>query len=153
MKDVVVVDLDGTLYDSTNREPLAETKQWEEFHRRSIEDPPNMAVLQTLYALDALGPEITIIACTGRNDAHRKITDDWLMKHEVPVQEVLMRPEGNFASDAEIKVALLEEWIGENRPGLALVEAVLLVLEDRDKMVEAWRDLGLDCWQVKHGGY
>jgi Ca2+-transporting ATPase len=32
-------------------------------------------------------------------------------------------------------------------------EKVLVVLEDRDRVVEAFREMGLPCWQVQAGGY
>ena len=35
----------------------------------------------------------------------------------------------------------------------AWIEEVLVILEDRDRVVEEWRNLGFNCWQVRAGGY
>jgi FMN phosphatase YigB (HAD superfamily) len=150
MKPVVVVDLDGTLYDSSARQHLAQAGEWEAFHDASIKDPPNQSVLDFLNYLPAT---IKIIGCTGRNDRHRLTTDNWMLKHGVPVDEVLMRPAEDFSSDTLIKPQLLLEWAEEEYPSQPLEELVWVVLEDRDKMVEMWRSMGLDCWQVNAGVY
>lgn len=149
-KPVVVVDLDGTLYDSSARQHLAQAGQWEEFHAASADDPPNLAVLDLLYCLP---PNTVIVVCTGRNEAHRIITEQWLMKYGVPVDAVLMRPEGDYTSDVLIKPRLLADWASENYGDRPLDELVWFVLDDRDKMVSMWRDMGLHCWQVNEGVY
>lgn len=150
MKPVVVVDLDGTLYDSSARQHLAMNGEWEAFHAASCDDPPNEAVLDVLSALP---PQTKIIACTGRNEGHRKITEDWMIKHCVPVDAVLMRPEHDYSSDAVLKPQMLAEWAAEEFPMTALTDLVWFVLDDRDKVVDAWRAMGLPCWQVNQGVY
>lgn len=149
-KPVVVVDLDGTLYDSTARQHLVAAGQWEEYHRASEDDPPNRPVLELLQLLP---PHTVVVACTGRNEAHRSITESWLMRHGAPVDHLLMRPDDNYTSDAVVKPQLLAAWAEEHFPGQALQELVWAVLEDRDKMVEMWRDMGLPCWQVNSGSF
>lgn len=150
MKPVVIVDLDGTLYDSSARQHLAQNQDWEAFHEASADDPPNEAVLDVLSALP---PQTMIIACTGRNEGHRKITEDWMIKHCVPVDEILMRPQFDFRSDAVLKPQMMIEWAEAHCPGKTLQELVWFVLDDRDKVVEAWRAMGLPCWQVNEGVY
>lgn len=152
-KRYVVVDIDGTLSDSSAREHLAANKQWDEFHAAAKDDKPNEAVLEAVHAFEGAGFEV--IACTGRPEKYRPMTYRWLEEHEIEINTVLMRPNDNYDSDTAIKPQLLwkhlHEAFGVNTG--VVRQSVLVVLEDRDKMVETWRGLGLNCWQVKHGGY
>jgi hypothetical protein len=61
-----------------------------------------------------------------------------------------MRPEGNRESDYLVKLQLVDEFFGNRETAL---NSVLLVLDDRDKVVEAFRDAGFRCWQVQSGSY
>jgi len=144
---VIVVDLDGTLYNSSQRNHLAQAGQWDEFHKASANDDPYNDVLNLINQMSEMH---NIIGCTGRTNAHRQITFDWLMDHGVSMDHLLMRPDNNFESDTIIKPKLLEEFLEKNNLSK---ESVLFILEDRDKMVERWRDLGYNCWQVRPGGY
>jgi FMN phosphatase YigB (HAD superfamily) len=147
-KRLIICDLDGTLYDSTQRSQLAQNGQWDLFHEASSQDPPNDDVLKALYALD--NGENEIIAITGRNEKFRPITLKWFDKYHVPIETLLMRPDNDFRSDKELKIGLLEDWldcIGRDKSEL------LFALEDRDKMVDAWREYGIPCWQVRVGAY
>lgn len=150
MRKVLVVDLDGTLCDCGHREHWARAGEWDNFHSELSNDKPNEAVREVLYAWDAMGQDHEVIAITGRNERYSLMTEEWLEKNLIPLDVVLMRPDNNFQSDSELKPALLSEWL--EREGL-LQENVAFILEDRDKVVEAWRNFGYKCWQVAHGGY
>ena len=148
---IVVVDLDGTLCDSGHREHLARAKQWDEFHSLLCDDEPHedvLKLLRTLASGDAESP--LIVGLTGRNDRYRPSTLHWLMKHNVPLDDLLMRPDTNFKPDHEMKPEILDQWLSENGHTHS---DVWFILEDRDKVVEAWRNLGHNCWQCRPGGY
>lgn len=149
-KDTIVVDLDGTLCNSAHREHLARAGQWDEFHALLKDDEPWPDVKKMIEVISVAG--FTVIGLTGRNERWRKETDAWLMKHKVGIDELLMRPDDCYESDTVIKPRLLTELFEDAGFGAAL-ENVLLILEDRDKMVEEWRNLGFSCWQCRAGGY
>ena len=151
----IVIDLDGTLCNSAHREHHAQNKDWDAFHGALSEDEPHRDV-RGLITMLAHGPEL--IGCTGRNERYRIETERWLTDWGIMLDRVLMRPDHDFRSDVEVKLALLEDWHEEERAmigqdGLRLQDRVLFVLEDRDKMVEAWRNAGFNCWQVRAGAY
>lgn len=175
----VIVDLDGTLSNSAHRDHLAVAKEWDEFHSLLGEDEPHKDVLQLVNALNlGLWPhmDLEVVALTGRNEKYRKATEQWLLKHNVAVDHLLMRPDYDWRSDHDLKPQLLVDfingpdgpvWSGDapNDKGVeqfgeaidrALQKArsqVWFILEDRDKVVEAWRNLGFRCWQTQPGGY
>jgi hypothetical protein len=61
-----------------------------------------------------------------------------------------MRPDDDFTDDKTLKIQLLERYFGSRE---AMKRDILFILEDRDRMVSAWRELGLPCWQVRPGAY
>ena len=143
-----VIDMDGTLCNAKHREHLAQAKCWDEFHAGLADDEPNQDVLYFLQML--MKQEHSFIFLTGRNEAYRNQTVQWLIKHDVYADDLLMRPDGNFQPDAEIKPYLLRQWLDYAGSDST---SVVAILEDRDKMVECWRNLGYACWQVRVSGY
>jgi len=151
----IVVDLDGTLCNTTHREHLI--GQWDEFNAGCKDDVshPDVSWLVKFLCDLNLG-DLELIGCSGRSEEHRTATERWLMDNDLFLDFVLMRPAFDFRSDAEVKVQLLQDWhdsTEEAEAGLTLQDRVLFVLEDRDKVVEAWRNLGLNCWQVREGAF
>jgi len=140
---IVVIDLDGTLCNSKHREHLAVAGQWDEFHSMLGDDEPwadTKGLLDILY-----GAGIGVVGLTGRNEKFRNSTLDWLTKNDIWLDELMMRPDNNYMPDHELKPKMLEDKHEK--------DDILFILEDRDKVVEAWRNLGYNCWQVRPGGY
>ena len=148
MKDTIVVDLDGTLCNSAHRDSFAQTGQWEEFHCRLSDDECHIDVREVINVFSGCG--FTIIAVTGRNEKYRHDTFAWLAKHDVAIDVLCMRPDDNRDPDTVIKPKLLIEQFESEA---FAKDGVLFILDDRDKVVEAWRNLGFRCWQVQPGGY
>lgn len=150
---IVVVDLDGTLSDHSRRVHLVGNKDWPAYHEGLEDDRVHGDVAFALAAFAAAGARI--IVCTGRPEHYRLGTEFWLLKHKIPAEAVLMRRSGDSGSDAEIKLKLLEQWRADDfaRSGAVYSDQEIIVLDDRDKVVEAWRNAGLTCWQVRAGDY
>lgn len=143
----VVIDLDGTLCDCVHRQHHAQQSQWDEFHAKLVDDEPYWDVQ---WFLKKLPERLQVLAVTGRNEAYRQMTYDWLDKHSIVIDDVLMRPDRDFRTDDVLKPQLLEDHFGSKD---LVIDNVAFVLDDRDKVVEAWRNYGLPCWQVRPGGY
>jgi hypothetical protein len=157
MKRAIVVDLDGTLCNSGHREHLAVNKEWDQFHSALADDKPHgdVAWLIGVLSCACLSGEIEIIACTGRPEKYRAITERWLSGFGILFDEVLMRPDDDWLSDTVLKPQLVMEWHDRQEDAAhgTAQERVLFVLDDRDRVVEAWRGHGFNCWQVRLGGY
>lgn len=150
----VVFDIDGTLSDSRARDHLARSKDWDGFHALMMEDPPH-GDAATLARWLSAREDVEIIGCTGRSEVYRHQTTSWLRQNKIPLDKVLMRPRFDFRPDVEVKPELLRDWHRSTDPAtnMTVQQRVAFILDDRDKMVEAWRELGFNCWQVRHGGY
>lgn len=145
-KQIIVVDLDGTLCNSGHREHLARAGLWDNFHSLLGGDTPwpDVAGLIDILAQQ----QYTIVGLTGRNEKYRNATLEWLTKNDIWIDTLLMRPDDNYQSDHVLKPQMLLDYLNANPD-----EGVWFVLEDRDKVVEAWRNEGYNCWQVRPGGY
>jgi hypothetical protein len=146
----LVIDLDGTLCDCSHRVHWAQAKQWEEFDAGIPEDQVNETV--RWLCLQALECDTGVILCTGRDERNRAATLKWLHANGCAEfsDTLLMRPKDDWSPDDQLKPNLLFEHFGSQERAL---EQVLCILDDRDKVVEAWRNLGFKCWQVQAGSY
>lgn len=150
----VVIDLDGTLCDSSHRDHWAQSGEWDEFHSRCSEDEPHEDVLWLVDLLSAF-PQHEVIGCTGRNEAWRGATERWLLEKGAALDQVLMRPDHDYRPDHQLKIEMLKDWHNATEPATnrRAQDRVAFILEDRDKVVQAWRDAGFNCWQVRPGNF
>ena len=153
MNNTVIIDLDGTLCNSAHREHHSRNGDWDAFHAGLWEDEAHEDVLMVVRALEFMN--VDVVACTGRPEQHRVMTERWLIEKCVPIEQVLMRPEFDFRQDATVKMEQVELWHEDTRRDYAgtVQERVAFILEDRDRMVEAWRSAGFNCWQVRQGTF
>ena len=103
------------------------------------------------------GYKIIIFSC--RNDRSYHTTDSWLKQHQIPFDLLVLRPDkfkdssspvanGNPATlsmrvmpDEILKKKMLDTFVDIND--------VFCVFDDRKKVVDMWRDLGLTCFEVE----
>ena len=142
-KDVVVVDLDGTLaLDGHRSHYLNRTpRDWTKYFAACGDDAPNLPIIELVSALYEANFHIHIVS--GRSDEVRDTTLDWLSKHEVPFEILKMRPKDNRVDDHKLKLEMVS----------AYKDRILLVLEDRQRVVDMWRANGLTCLQVAPGNF
>ena len=149
MSKWVIFDLDGTLADIEDRRQLC-TKEngkmdWDKFFNpENIKlDKPNQPVIQMAQALAETGHMIAIFS--GRSKGTQLTTKSWLVKHKVPFHILKMRPERNFIPDEQLKL----EWLND----MDWKDDVECVFDDRQKVVDMWREIGLTCMQVAPGNF
>ena len=168
MKKTVIFDLDGTLANIDARRDKALKPNgkldWEIFAApQSILDldKPNLPVIKMAQMFKADGFKIVIFS--GRNDRSFHTTKEWLEKFDVPFDLLVLRPDkfqsdswpianGNpatkamrFMPDEILKKEMLDTFVD--------IDDVFLVVDDRDKVVKMWRDLGLNTFQVAPGDF
>ncbi len=134
--ECIVVDLDGTLALFKNKRSPYE----QEFCN---EDDLNGPVAQLVYSM---GYNYPIVLCSGRSDKYRPQTEEFLQKNGVLYDYLFMREEGDTRKDVVVK---REIYFREIAPRYR----VLFCLDDRDCIVEMWRQLGIDCFQVNWGNF
>ena len=140
MMRTVACDLDGTLADIRHRVRWAQTQDWDRFHKEARHDPVIEPVARLIRSLER--DDWQIILMTGRSESMREATVNWLLLANVPYDQLRMRPEGNTDHDADLKLRWAQDYM-----------SLQLVLEDRDKVVAAWRAAGYLCLQTAPGAY
>lgn len=88
----------------------------------------------------------------GRPERYRAVTYDWLERHDLRsvIDGLLMRPDGERMQDGELKLRLLDGYFGSRSRAL---RRVAFILEDRERVVTAYRGAGFRCWQVQPGAF
>lgn len=151
LPDCILVDIDGTVAKMTGRSPFD--------YSRVLEDDvhENIAwLIRTIYyshvpRCDGEAP-VDIIFMSGRDDTCRVDTERWLDMHDIPYDRLIMRPadfkdaNGNKAPDYQVKYHLFNEHIRGKYN-------VRVVFDDRQQVVDMWRQLGLNCAQVAEGEF
>ena len=151
----VIFDLDGTLADIEARRKLA-TKptgkmDWDIFFAPQLIalDSPNTPVIETAKAL---AEKYNIAIFSGRSKATKAVTMDWLDKHGVSFNILKMRPTSHpwkFMPDDKLK----QHWLDDLFPIDSKRHDIVCVFDDRQKVVDMWRDNGLTCMQVAPGNF
>ena len=131
----IIVDLDGTLVNMGDRSPYDCSDL--------SEDTPNKNVLGLVERFRSTHK---IIVVTGRDGQWEPQTRQWLVDNEIDYDDFFMRPAGDSRRDTVVKKEIFENH-------LYGTYNVSFVLEDRERVVEMYRELGLTCWQVSYGAY
>lgn len=131
----IIVDIDDTLAHMKDRSPF----DWE----RVGEDECDDIIKGIVNAYDNLG---TIIVMSGRDGSCRDITIKWLEDNNIKYDSLIMRSEGDFRKDSIVKRELFDNHIKDKY-------YVEYVLDDRNQVVDMWRDMGLKCLQVAPGNF
>ena len=148
---IVIADLDGTIaliehrrhwLDAERHPEMTSDERWRKFFAESVNDQPNSPVIHTLQALRCAGYYIHVFS--GRSDEVREETIDWLEVFNVPYDHLRMRAADDFTPDEELK----RQWIAKYD-----LAQILCVFDDRQKVVDMWRSLGLACFQVAQGDF
>ena len=154
-RPLYIFDVDGTVSLVGERRRLLEdfddSHRWQKFYARCGEDSPNPPVILVLRAIVQTGAEVWF--WSGRSHDVRGITVEWLsthtplMRHEVD-RVLRVREPSDTRPDDVVK----REWYAER----TLIEdqnRLVCTFDDRNRIVQMWRDLGVTCMQVAHGDF
>ena len=151
MKNTIIFDLDGTIALVDKRREASKLPDgklnWNEWSNPfNIKlDEPNEPVIKMaqLFAEDGFN----IVILSGRSDKTERTTRSWLSRNRVPFHKLVMRPHKtmNFVPDEILKKDMLDKHID--------IDDIFMVVDDRQKVVDMWRDLGLNTFQVAPGNF
>ena len=139
MKNIVIFDLDGTLSDATERRRhLAATPpDWNSFYEELEQDPPIVPIAD-LYRSLCRDESYTVVILTGRPERYRSHTERWLETHKLPQRPIYFRPDDDNGHDLDVKKRVYHALTANG-------DKVAFVVEDRNSVVQMWRELGVVC--------
>lgn len=137
LPSAIISDIDGTLSLNENGRSYYDST-------RVIEDNINTPIADIVKLYKKNGVKILILS--GREDASKKDTETWLKCNDIDYDALYMRTTGDHRGDEITKRELYDKYIKDTYN-------VLFVLDDREKVVDLWRELGLTCLQVNYGNF
>ena len=198
----IIFDIDGTLMNIEHRRHFVSgsKKDWKSFVDNIKHDTPNYPVVNILEQLsdNAHIYDAVFYFLTGRNEAQREITQDQIQGFSFNEENfpriygikddiyriydcweeiLLMRPDGDYRPDAELKSELFDKLLNikfprfedadlyiqrheyENEYNEAREEDIFkfkkdtIIFDDRQSVVDMWRARGLTCFQVAEGDF
>lgn len=138
LPDCVICDIDGTVAKMNGRGPY----DYGQVHT----DVPHTPVVEVLSCLST---RYRVVFVSGRKSECRQATIEWISTHLSGVNNIdalLMREDGDNRDDRIVKQEIYESKIKGKYN-------VVFVLDDRDRVVQKWRELGLTCFQVAPGDF
>jgi|TARA_R110002167_G_C12620152_1_gene646688 phosphoglycolate phosphatase-like HAD superfamily hydrolase len=158
----IIFDVDGTLMNVEKR------VQWAKKHKKDTDrvmnwdmfldplvmlefDRPNRDVCSIAKSLGITyseegGYENNIIITSARNERHRDVTVRQLQLANVRYDSMYLRDDGDMRPDDVVKAELLGKIITDGfDPTVAF--------DDRNQVVNKWRELGIHCYQVRTGDF
>nr|DAU13270.1 MAG TPA: polynucleotide kinase [Caudoviricetes sp.] len=135
LQPAIVCDIDGTLAHMHDRSPY----DWSKVGNDKVDIP-------IAWLTSILFRSVSVILVSGRDASCHKETQDWLAKNGICYTKLIMRKEGDNRPDDVVKKEMFDMAIRDTYN-------VRLVLDDRNKVVDMWRQLGLKCLQVAEGDF
>lgn len=136
LPEAYIIDIDGTLVDM---HPTRSPFEWHKVGLDKVRE--NVAKFVRM----AYTSGINIIIISGRDGSCYQETTIWLDENDIPYDRFLMRAEGDQRKDYVIKEELFNKIKDKYQ--------VVLAVDDRDQVVNLWRGLGIECWQVNYGKF
>lgn len=133
-RPAVVCDLDGTLCDISHRSPYDASKCGDDVIAHKV------ANLLDYYT----GRGLQLFFCSGREAKYRPETEEWLKRHGFNDYILMMRDTNDTRPDWIVKREIYETEL----KGRYDIE---IVLDDRQQVVDMWREEGLTVLQVADG--
>ena len=154
----VICDIDGTLmnvekrveYAKKHKKDTDRVMDWDIFLNPMVMlefDTPNkdvVGVIKSLYHSDL--ENYNLIITSARNERHRDVTVKQLKLAGVKYDSMYLRDDGDMRPDDIVK----EELLGKIR---ADGYNPTIAFDDRNQVVNKWRELGINCYQVRSGDF
>lgn len=132
----IIVDIDGTLAHKGDRNAYD--------YKNVDKDKCDEVISELTNQLYRLNYRIIIVS--GREDSCRDLTEKWLSDNIIYYHDLHMRKSKDMRKDAIVKKEIYDQQIKDHY-------SVLCVFDDRNQVVDMWREIGLKCLQVQEGNF
>ncbi len=146
MAKCIILDTDGTIADCEHRRHHLDSNNWAGFFGAMHLDT---VIEHTRIAVDALrsaGYAIVVVTARPDDADYRKLTIDWYKNNNIEYDALYMRNSGDYRKDSIVKEEILVQLLEDGWDPV-------MALDDRDQVVQMWRNLGIPCMQVNAGDF
>lgn len=153
---IAIFDLDGTLALNEHRQHFLEEtpKNWKAFEAACGDDKPNWPLI-SLFQNMQLTDMVYILS--GRSNDVVGETVYWLRRHgieNIDRKILKMRKSGDYRDDEIVKQEMFDKIIEDlSRTYSINLKRDIIIFDDRQKVVDMWREMGLVCCQVAPGDF
>lgn len=140
----IIVDIDGTIANGDHRVHLLRQKKkdWKNYLKGVMDDTVHEDIVWICNALKSAGARLVL--CSGRSEDEREDTEQWFREKNITFfEKMYLRPSGDFRNDAIVKAELYEQMLKDGYDPK-------IVFEDREHVVDMWRNMGLRCLEVEY---
>ncbi len=138
----IIVDLDATLCAVEWRQHLYDSpsRDWSKINAAAEFDQPNEWCLEILRLFAMQNYKIIFLTGRAASKDSKLVTEKWLMTHVGPGvdYQLFMRPARDKRQDTTVKLEIYNNEI-------APTYEVLFAIDDRQTVVQMWRDIGVTC--------
>jgi FMN phosphatase YigB (HAD superfamily) len=136
----IIFDMDGTLVDvSSLRDYVTgKKKDFDAFHRLSVDCPPIYPILNAAVHLKAAG--YWVLQVTARSEKYRPHTSWWLAEHKVPSDALYMRPDHDHRPDHEVKRDIIDRILSRYD--------IVHAYDDNPSIIKLWGEYAIPCTVV-----
>lgn len=140
---IVLVDVDHTLSDAAWRDHMLGS-DWDAYHAESVHDKLKFDIARLVHSLHKM--EHPIVGLTGRPEKWRALTTQWMLRHGVPMHDLIMRPDDCYLPNAECKITMAKACYGPE-----LAKEILMIIDDNEEVIKTFHAEGITCLHV-YGG-
>src|SRR5262245_51911183 len=128
---IALIDIDHTLSNATWRDDMLGVTSWDAYHAEAMHDKPITEMIELVRALHAANWDL--FGLTSRPEKFHALTMDWLIRQDVPLLGLLMRPNDCFLPAPESKVKVFQATFA------GIVDySNFVIFDDRDDVCAAF---------------
>ena len=142
MRTLVTCDFDHTLSEAHWRDWMIPLQTWDDYHAASIDDHPVEDMVRLVNGLTLLGYKV--VGHTARDERWRGLTLQWCQMHHVNIDQIIMRPNGDYRPSWQQKVEQIKTLCAPNEPH----EVIAFAIDDNEEIINAYREMGVNVLQV-----
>lgn len=141
----IFVELESVLSDNSHRSDVR--RDYATHDALAKDDEP---IEDAIKLAEFLNETHVIVVFSTRSELYRMEAEQWLMDNDVPCDEVLMRPEGDYTPAIELKKSMILDYF-KGRDD-KMFEETFAIISNQENTIEAFREDGFFVISTGWGG-
>lgn len=145
LRNYALISIDNTIRAAWRREEMLGNPNfsWDDYHADANNDDQIRDMVAVVNALEAFG--FTVVCWAVAPERWRQLNMDWLVTEGLQNDELWLRPDDDFSSNAECKYKMALDKFGSDD---GIRQNVVLVIDDNEEVCQKFIELGVTTLQV-----